>query len=204
MRTFKQNILLAALVATTAVGASGCMDWWPEFGIPASGNKPFGEWNPLQQMHSLPSYKDQEAGANQYVPPMTVSTGFRPNTLAANDAAKATELENPVPVTAETLKYGKLMYDTTCIVCHGPAGKGNGYVVTTDSTKPKYPMPPDINSSKLRNWKDGQIYHVISHGQGRMWSYKSQLKPMERWAVVNYVRALQRADYPESKDLAQK
>ena len=87
------------------------------------------------------------------------------------------------------------MYDTTCVVCHGADGRGHGYVV------PPYPQPPDLTAQRVRNWSDGQIYHVITDGQGRMWSYKSQLSQMERWAVVNYVRALQRAQYPEPQDL---
>ncbi len=32
-------------------------------------------------------------------------------------------------------------------------------------------------------------------------SYSNQLQPMERWAVVNYIRALQRAEYPRESDI---
>lgn len=187
------HALKVAALLGLAFGSSGCLDWWPEFGIPA-GKQPWGELNPLQEMHKSPASKDQ-GGDMRYLPPGTVPVGFRPNPIPADKQADAVALKNPVPINDESLKYGKLMYETSCIVCHGDDGRGMGYIV------PKFPQPPDLTSARARDWADGQIYHVISYGQGTMGSYKSQLKPEERWAVVNYVRALQRAQYPEPTDL---
>ena len=59
---------------------------------------------------------------------------------------------------------------------------------------------PTLTSARARGYSDGRLYRIISHGFNRMWAYKSQLRPMERWAVVNYVRALQRAQNPEPWD----
>ena len=59
-----------------------------------------------------------------------------------------------------------------------------------------------LTSRKLRNeWSDGDLYHVISNGQNMMPAYDKQIKPIERWAVVNYIRALQRAEYPTEADV---
>lgn len=189
MRKFKLIVLLIVL----GIFSTGCLDWWPEFGIPA-GEQPWGEWNPIQGMHDSPAVKDQEAGM-RYTPPGTLPLGFNPYPFGAADAAEASTVKNPVPPTRDTLRYGKLMYETNCVVCHGESGEGNGYIV------PAYPMPPSLSSQRVRDWTDGEIFHVITHGQGRMWGYKSQLKVEERWAAVNYVRALQRAQYPEPEDL---
>ena len=203
MRT--RMIALLALVAP--LGALGCV----EIGIPAEGDKPHAELNPIQGMHASPAFKDQELqrvydpelgawvnGQMRTPPAETIHEEFRPYPFKADpEGAKA--LDNPVAITKDSLRYGKLMYETNCVVCHGESGYGNGYVVGTD----KYPQPPSLTSSRVRNWEDGEIYHVISNGQGRMWSYKNNLYPLERWALVNYVRALQRADYPEPQDLEQ-
>lgn len=191
MKKLQPSLLLCALLFV--IPTTGCLDWWPEFGIPA-GTKPWGELNPIQDMHASPAIKDQETGM-RYLPPGTIPQSFRPYPFQANQAEMSVAVKNPVPVTDQSLSYGKLAYETTCIVCHGADGKGMGYII------PKFPQPPDLTSARVRNWTDGQIFHVITHGQARMWSYKSQLKPEERWAVVNYVRALQRAEYPEPQDL---
>jgi mono/diheme cytochrome c family protein len=78
----------------------------------------------------------------------------------------------------------------TCVVCHGPEGDGQGYIV------PIYPMPPSLHSLKVRNWPDGRIFHVITRGQNLMPSYATQILPEDRWAVIHYVRALERSHLP--------
>ncbi len=185
------TLLCAAMMMT------GCLEWWPEFGIPA-GEQPWGELNPGQliwyAMHDSPALTDQHDGQT-YPAPKSLPVGFSRYPLDPSDASASAAIKNPIAPTADNLRYGKQMFETTCVVCHGAEGTGKGYVV------PPYPQPPDLTAQRVRNWSDGQIYHVITAGQGRMWSYKSQLSQMERWAVVNYVRALQRAQYPEPQDL---
>ena len=192
-----KNSGLTLLIVLFALPSMGCLEWWPELGVPA-GEQPWGELNPVQYafyaMHDSPAREDQEKGMK--VPPAgAVSVEERVYPYSVSDLAAAAALKNPVAIDEQSLKYGQMMYETTCIVCHGAKGLGAGYII------PKYPKPPSLTSAKLRDWPDGKIYHVISNGKGRMWSYKSQLTPMERWSVVNYVRALQRAEYPEPEDL---
>jgi mono/diheme cytochrome c family protein len=40
---------------------------------------------------------------------------------------------------------------------------------------------------------DGQIYDVITNGVRNMPSYAHQIPPEDRWAIVAYLRALQRS-----------
>jgi hypothetical protein len=54
------------------------------------------------------------------------------------------------------------------------------------------PIPP-LTSDKVKAFKDGRIFHIITDGQGLMGSYASQIRnESDRWAIVNYVRTLQR------------
>ena len=197
---------LMATISATLLGQTACV----EVGIPAEGNKPHAELNPIQGMHASPAFKDQEmqirydyasrdwvASGMKVPPPASNPEGFR-RYRYPDDVERSKRLENPVAITEQSLRYGRLMYETNCIVCHGPEGHGNGYVVGDNKFTQK---PPTLTSARLRNAEDGEIYHVITNGQGSMWSYKNNLYPTERWAVVNYVRALQRADYPEPEDL---
>lgn len=206
MRNFKINkmpIRAMLVMLTCAFVASACI---VEIGLPADEDHTWGEMNPLQGMHDSPGYKDQEAQPNfqggpasMRVPaPGTVPTNFRPYVYGYDDDVDAASeaLQNPVAINADTLRYGKLAYETTCIVCHGDDGGGQGYVVGAD----KYPEPPSLLTQRARNFSDGHIYHIITHGQARMWGYKNQLRTEERWAVVNYLRALQRSQFPEPQD----
>jgi mono/diheme cytochrome c family protein len=201
MQTVYKTVGIIAL----GISAGACV----EVGLPASGSQTFAELNPIQDMHASPAFKDQEfqlrydVAKGEWVktgmrlpPNQTVHVAYRPYRFKA-DPEGAKQLVNPVAVTTDSLRYGKLLYETNCLVCHGATGQGDGYVVGPQ----KYPVPPVLTSARLRSWEDAEIYHVITNGQGRMWSYKNNLYPLERWAVVNYVRALQRADYPEPQDL---
>jgi mono/diheme cytochrome c family protein len=42
---------------------------------------------------------------------------------------------------------------------------------------------------------------VISAGQNLMPSYASQVASADRWAIIHYVRALQRSKNPSAEDL---
>lgn len=128
--------------------------------------------------------------------PGTVPRGFTPYRFAAEDSLAAQrELVNPLPRTGDVLGRGQRVFNTYCIVCHGPKGDGQGYIV------PKFPMPPTLLSAKVGEWPDGRIYHVITRGQNLMPSYATQILPEDRWAVIHYVRALERAAHPTPADL---
>ena len=48
-------------------------------------------------------------------------------------------------------------------------------------------------TDKIRNYPDGHIFHIITDGQGLMGRYIHQMpSEKDRWAVVNYVRELQK------------
>ena len=145
-------------------------------------------------MDSL-SVKAQEAPMRVPVPG-TRPIGFYPYPYAKEEGDLAgAALTNPLPLKREVLLGGQKTFNTYCIVCHGPEGKGNGLIV------PKFPMPPSLHSEKVRGWPDGRIFHVITRGQNLMPSYASQISENERWAVIYYMRALQRSVNPTPEDV---
>lgn len=190
-------VVICASILLLALVVGGCDEVRQlEFGIPAGKDKKWGELNPMDEMQDQPYLHAQKSGMRQFAPAAIATTeAVYPAEALANPLASA-EIGNPVPVTMESLQRGRDLYDTYCVVCHGERGLGNGYIV------PRYPKPPALTSSKIRGYADGQIYHIITNGQNTMPHYRGQLRPMERWAIVNYVRALQRAEYPEKKDIA--
>ena len=58
---------------------------------------------------------------------------------------------------------------------------------------------------RLRQMAEGEIFNTITNGKNTMMPYGDKLPPEDRWAVIAYVRALQRArtgtaaDVPEAE-----
>lgn len=106
--------------------------------------------------------------------------------------------ESPVPVTAELMERGRVRYDIYCAPCHGAAGDGQGVIATGD-----YGLvpPPTYHDERLRNIEDGYLYDVIVNGIRTMQPYGYQIPPKDRWAIVAYIRALQRSQSADASDV---
>jgi mono/diheme cytochrome c family protein len=104
-------------------------------------------------------------------------------------------LSNPLPVSKQVLLKGKEKYDTFCSPCHGYYGKGDSRM------NGQFPNPPTLHSDKVRNWADGNVYHVIVNGQNVMPSYAKQMTKDERWSVIHYIRVLQRSQNAKDSDV---
>ncbi|PJZ68224.1 cytochrome C [Leptospira perolatii] len=111
-------------------------------------------------------------------------------------------LANPFKLDLATLKRGEDKYQVYCAPCHGVRGAGNGTIVGP-SPKIGFPVPALI-SDKIKGYSDGQLYHVITEGWGRMGSYASQITPEDRWKIALYIRKLQEYDNKTKKETANK
>lgn len=149
----------------------------------------------MPDMVTSPAYKAQAEGSMRMPVKGTIPRDYEPYPYKTDPEAAGRDLKNPLRSTREILVRGQTMFNTYCVVCHGPAGEGDGSIV------PKFPRPPSIQSEKVRTWSDGRIYHVMTMGQNLMPSYASQVAPADRWAIVHYVRVLQRAKHPTPDDL---
>lgn len=124
----------------------------------------------------------------------TVAKGPLPFTMKNQDDAAA--LGNPLPRTQSVLKKGREAFNTYCAVCHGALGNGTATLTAAYGAK-----PANLISDKFREYPDGKIYFVIMTGKNAMPSYAADLTEDERWSVVHYVRALQRALNAKDTDI---
>ncbi len=110
----------------------------------------------------------------------------------------------PFEVTLAVLERGRDRYNINCAVCHGELGEGNGPV-----SKYNYSPPiANFHQDLFRNMPDGQIFHTISKGKGvpgqwTMYPYEEKITVEDRWAIVAYVRALQRSTKGTLEDVPQ-
>lgn len=120
----------------------------------------------------LPPMEASEASLNEFA---ASEYGRNPYTAVANDSA--------------WVAYGQEMYQRHCFVCHGTEGAGDGPVIGPDV----FPMGMSLITGNAPGRSDGYTYGIIRVGRGLMPAYGGRTTDQERWAIVNYVRHLQRA-----------
>jgi mono/diheme cytochrome c family protein len=128
------------------------------------------------------------------VPGTVPVTGDEVDSVAMEAADR---LPNPRARTAESLNRGQWVYDTYCLVCHGPAGLGDGPISAANGRELPGPFPgiPSLVDADRQQLTDGWLYAVVTNaqvmGRGLMPRYGDKVRGTDRWDVVNYVRGLQ-------------
>jgi mono/diheme cytochrome c family protein len=103
----------------------------------------------------------------------------------------------PVPLTRALLERGRQRFDIYCAPCHGEDGYGHGIVVRLG-----FPAPPSYLEPWLTKAPAGHLFDVITHGIGRMYPLADRIEPRDRWAIVAYLRALQRSQRATLSELS--
>jgi mono/diheme cytochrome c family protein len=130
----------------------------------------------------------------------TVAIGSLSNTDVFNTGVENNMYigRNPLKVDAELLQYGQRRFNTYCSPCHDRTGQGRGIVAQRATW-----IPTNLQEPRVKDMNDGEIFNVMTNGRRSMPPYKYQVVSRDRWAIVAYVRALQRtssatvADVPE-------
>ncbi len=115
--------------------------------------------------------------------PQKRSTSSAPNALI--------EKKNPLPNDEKTLARGKLLYyqkakPTTCKMCHGMKGNGNGRLAPGLT-----PPPRNFTCTKtMKPLSDGQLFWIIQSGSKNtaMPAHRNTLKSTEIWELVHFIK----------------
>jgi hypothetical protein len=105
--------------------------------------------------------------------------------------------KNPVPVTLELIEQGQTKFNVYCSPCHDQTGMGHGIVPAHVPTW----QPSNLTEDRVVQFADGDIFNVITNGRRTMPSYRYQVVIADRWAIVAYVRALQRAAHSKPDEV---
>lgn len=92
----------------------------------------------------------------------------------------------PFPVTMKVLERGQERYNIYCTPCHSRVGNGMGMIVDRG-----YAHASDYHTARLEAAPLGHFFNVMSNGYGAMPDYSAQIAPVDRWAIVAYIKALQ-------------
>ena len=156
---------------------------------------------PMSHMEDQPRLNAQKAdpffkdGFGMRMPvPGTVARGYLPLGVASQD--EAASLVNPLPRSPEVLAMGRKIFHNRCELCHGALGNGVPTLTAAYGAK-----PANLQAQQFRDYPDGKIFWVITMGKNAMPSHAADLSETQRWAVVDYVRALQRAQNATDQDV---
>lgn len=91
---------------------------------------------------------------------------------------------------------GKGRFQIYCAPCHGVGGDGKGPIADKAlKGGPRLTIPPpSFHDPRLKNMPVGKLYAAIKSGvnNGNMASYAAQIPVEDRWAIIAYIRELQR------------
>jgi len=97
--------------------------------------------------------------------------------------------KSPVSITPALLEQGQTKFNIYCAPCHDQTGMGRGII---PAHVPIW-QPSNLTEDRVVQFADGDIFNVITSGRRTMPPYRFQVVVADRWAIVAYVRALQRA-----------
>src|SRR5437660_12507858 len=102
----------------------------------------------------------------------------------------------PLPVTGDLMERGKQRFNINCAICHGPTAAGNGM------TK-QYGLATVVRlqDESKRKMADGEIFNTITNGKNTMMAYGPNVTVADRWAIIAYLRALQRSQNASISDV---
>jgi mono/diheme cytochrome c family protein len=101
-----------------------------------------------------------------------------------------------IVVDSNFVKRGQNRFQIYCAPCHGALGDGQGITKSYGMV-----ATPSYHDDRLRGMADGEIFNTITNGKNTMFPYADKLSVSDRWAVVAYVRALQRAHHATIDDV---
>jgi mono/diheme cytochrome c family protein len=176
---------LFAMALLLATGSVGCWEQWSESWWPQM------KWQAAVQGWSSVKYDGRE---DPYLPVAgTYALNQEPPVLPQYSPA-VDQIKNPTDATDfHNLEKGKQLFDTYCIVCHGPRGLGDGPVSAAGTIQGPFAGVFPVVTAAGRS--DGYIYNLIRGGGQRMPSYQ-RIEPQDRWAIVDFVRYLQKGGQP--------
>ena len=202
------NRFAAALLVLAAALLSGCA------GL-ASKSPPIEVWPDMDRQHKFGAQSENplfgDKRTQRRPPEGTVAVGLLKEDEAFHTGRGGNMYVglNPLaPYDKATLEHGQRKFNTYCSPCHGQAGNGGGIVAKRAG--PVLVPTNLINTNNeggkirlIRGYTDGEIFDVVSNGRRTMKGYKYQVSARDRWAIIAYVRVLQRQagaleDVPEN------
>ena len=179
---------LPAFVLTLAIGLTGCARGCTSSRPPIHPNPSMDDQPKVLAQTASPFFYDGSS-MRQPVPGTIPIGGLKED--AAFFTGKGADGQfvaaNAVTVNEAVVERGRQRYAIYCAPCHDARGEGKGILFQRGNVP-----TASFHQEKILNYPDGQIFDVITNGFGLMSGYRWPIPPADRWAIVAYVRELER------------
>ncbi len=168
------------------------MDWQPK--LKAQRASPFfedgREWRP-----QVANTVSMEESVNDADLPLLTGKNQDGSFVAAG--------QYPIPADADLMARGRERYGIYCTPCHGMLGDGAGIVAIRAERLAEGLFVPPVShqADVVRDQPNGQLFQTITNGVRTMPAYGQQIAPRDRWAIILYMRALQRSQSRKLEDI---
>jgi mono/diheme cytochrome c family protein len=102
----------------------------------------------------------------------------------------------PVEVNAQLIERGQQRFNITCAMCHGATAGGDGIAKQLGLA-----TVISLQDDRIRKMADGEIFNTITNGKNTMMAYGPNIIVVDRWAIIAYLRALQRSKMGSINDV---
>ena len=179
-----------ALIVGSALMLTGCGT------MPRTRNPQIEVWDDMRRQEKFKPQQQtplfSDGRTSRRPPEGTVARGYLKAENVMFTGLKAPgmyEGKIPVAVNAELLTLGHTRFNVYCTPCHDRAGTGKGSV----ALKTPAWQPSNLHEDRIKKMADGEIFFIITNGKRSMPPYRFQIQSeRDRWAIVAFVRALQR------------
>jgi len=184
---FRRKHVVGALAFTSIVVLSGCRG--------CTSSQPPIHLNP--SMDDQPKVRTQTASTffydgssmRQPVPGTIPVGGLKEDSAFYTGKGADGQFVATIPVTVDAalVERGHQRYGIYCQPCHDARGDGKGILFQRGNVP-----TASFHQERILKYPDGQIFDVITNGTGLMSGYRWPIPPADRWAIIAYVRELER------------
>jgi mono/diheme cytochrome c family protein len=180
--------LLGVIVLTSVVPLAGCARGCTSSRPPIHLN-PSMDNQPKVRAQSASMFFFDGASMRQPIPGTVAIGGLKEDEAFFTGKSADGQFVAAIPVAVDDtmVERGRQRYTIYCQPCHDARGDGRGILFQRGNVP-----TATFHQEKILKYTDGQIFDVITNGQGLMAAYRWPIPPADRWAIVAYVRGLQR------------
>lgn len=120
----------------------------------------------------------------------------------------ATSFPAQAPLTRSLIARGQDRFGIYCAPCHGYSGYGDGLVhqraqelMVSGINGTTWVQPKSVHDPAVRDQPPGQLFNTVTNGIRNMHGYAAQVPTEDRWAIVAWVKVLQRSQDAKESDV---